>query len=139
MKIKIFTPDNAPHMPKKPVYGKAVVSFTPAGSFRLTRKACILLGATIGDKIVVIQDEQYMTDFYIAKRKEGFELTELGRGLVGFKSSTLAGIMGAAIVGPGAFDSVRLSCTLNKDGWLQLDTKHPETRLPRTYNRKNAK
>ena len=53
MKIKIFTPDNAPHMPKKPVYGKAVVSFTPAGSFRLTRKACILLGATIGDKIVV--------------------------------------------------------------------------------------
>lgn len=139
MKIKIYTPDNAPHMPKKVVSGKAIVSFTPNGAFRLTRKACALLGVAVGDKVVVAQDEQYMTDFYIAKRKEGFELTDLGRGLVGFKSSTLAGIMGAAIVGPGAFDSIRLSCALNKDGWLQLDTKHPETRLPRSYNRKNAK
>ncbi|MBQ3439176.1 MAG: hypothetical protein IJG35_04260 [Bacteroidales bacterium] len=97
MQLKTYNAQNAPHKVASKVNQKLRFSFNSKGRFILGRILYEKMGKPSG--IVVLQDSQYPSDFYLRASKDpmAFKLKTGQCNQFCFESNTLAGIMAEAL------------------------------------------
>lgn len=97
MNLKTYNAQNAPHKVAPKVNQKLRFTFNSKGRFTLGRILYEKMGKPSG--IVVLQDRQYPSDFYLQASKDpmAFHLKEGPNNQLYFHSNTLADIMAAAL------------------------------------------
>ena len=93
MQLKTYNAQNAPHKVAPKVNRRLTFSFNDKGRFTLGRILYETMGKPSG--VVVLQDSQYPSDFYLRSSTEpmAFLLKPGSKNQFCFKSNTLAGIM----------------------------------------------
>lgn len=97
MNFKTYNAQNAPHKVAPKMNQRLTFSFNDKGKFTVGRILYEKMGKPAG--VVVLQDSQYPSDFYIRASKDpmAFPLKAGSRNQFYFKSNTLAGVMAEAI------------------------------------------
>lgn len=97
MQLKTYNAQNAPHKVAPKVNQNLRFSFNSKGRFTLGRILYEKMGKPSG--IVVLQDRQYPSDFYLQASKDpmAFQLKEGQKNQLYFNSNTLADIVAAAL------------------------------------------
>lgn len=97
MQLKTYNAQNAPHKVAPKVNQNLRFSFNSKGRFTLGRILYEKMGKPSG--IVVLQDSQYPSDFYLRASKDpmAFQLKEGRKNQLYFNSNTLAEIVAAAL------------------------------------------
>ena len=97
MNLKTYNAQNAPHKVAKKENNRLTFSFNNKGRFTIGRILYEKMGKPAA--VVVCQDTQYPTDFYIRASKDpmAFQMKPGSRNKFCFNSNTLAGIIAEAI------------------------------------------
>ena len=97
MNLKTYNAQNAPHKVAKKVNNRLTFSFNSKGRFNIGRILYEKMGKPAA--VVVCQDTQYPTDFYIRSSKDpmAFQMKPGPKNQFCFNSNTLAGIIAEAI------------------------------------------
>lgn len=97
MNFKTYNTLNAPHKEAPKVSKRLTLSIKSSGLFILGRILYEKMGKPAG--IVILQDSQYPTDFYLKASKDptAFQLKPGSRNQVRMMSNTMAGIIASAL------------------------------------------
>ena len=131
MNLKTFNAQNAPHKVAPKVNRKLTFSFNSAGKFTIGR----ILHAKMGnpERVVILQDTQYPTDFYIRSSKDpmAFPVKAGSKNQFNFKSNTLASIISDALKITPPY-TVKFKVEEKADGLFALGTRKPVVTKPST-------
>ena len=124
MNFKTYNAQNAPHKMAPKVNQRLTFSFNDKGKFTIGRILYEKMGKPAG--VVVLQDSQYPSDFYIRASKDpmAFPLKVGSRNQFYFKSNTLAGVMAEAIHLPPP-STVKFKVLEKEDGLFCIGTRKP--------------
>lgn len=97
MNLKTYNAQNAPHKVAPKVNKRLTFSFNDKGKFIIGRTLFEKMGKPAA--VVVLQDTQYPTDFYLRASKDpmAFPLKPGSRNQFCFMSNTLAGVMAESL------------------------------------------
>lgn len=124
MQLKTYNAQNAPHKVAPKVNQNLRFSFNSKGRFTLGRILYEKMGKPSG--IVVLQDRQYPSDFYLQASKDpmAFQLKEGQKNQLYFNSNTLADIAAAAL-GLTPPYSLKFKVLEKEDGLFSIGTLKP--------------
>lgn len=124
MNLKTYNLQNAPHKVAKKVNKRLSFRFNDKGKFIIGRILYEKMGKPAN--VVILQDTQYPTDFYIqaSKTPMAFPLKNGSRNQVFFNSNTMAGIIAEAIHLTPPY-SVKFMVTEKEDGLFCIGTRKP--------------
>lgn len=124
MNLKTYNAQNAPHKVAPKVNQNLRFSFNSKGRFTLGRILYEKMGKPSG--IVVLQDRQYPSDFYLQASKDpmAFQLKEGQKNQLYFNSNTLADIVAAAL-GLTPPYSLKFKVLEKEDGLFSIGTLKP--------------
>ena len=124
MNLKTYNAQNAPHKVAPKVNQNLRFSFNSKGRFTLGRILYEKMGKPSG--IVVLQDRQYPSDFYLQASKDpmAFQLKEGQKNQLYFNSNTLADIVAAALKITPHY-SLKFKVLEKEDGLFSIGTLKP--------------
>lgn len=125
MNLKTYNAQNAPHKVAKKVNNRLTFSFNSKGRFTIGRILYEKMGKPAA--VVVCQDTQYPTDFYIRSSKDpmAFQMKPGSKNQFCFNSNTLAGIIAEAIKLTPPPYTVKFKVTESEDGLFCIGTRKP--------------
>lgn len=124
MQLKTYNAQNAPHKVAPKVNQNLRFSFNSKGRFTLGRILYEKMGKPSG--IVVLQDSQYPSDFYLRASKDpmAFQLKEGQKNQLYFNSNTLAEIVATALKLTPPY-SLKFKVLEKEDGLFSIGTLKP--------------
>ena len=125
MNLKTYTQQNAPHKVEPKANKRLSLSVKSTGLFILGRILYEKMGKPSG--IVILQDTQYPTDFYLRASKDpmAFQLKPGSRNQVRMMSNTMAGIMADALKLTPPY-TVHFKVTEKEDGLYCIAVLQPK-------------
>lgn len=129
MNLKTYNAQNAPHKVAPKVNRRLTFSFNDKGKFTIGRILYEKMGSPAG--VVVLQDTQYPSDFYLRVSKDpmAFLLKNGSKNQFIFKSNTLAGIMAGAIHITPPY-TLKFNVLEKEDGLFCIGTRKPVVKKP---------
>lgn len=130
MNLKTYNAQNAPHKVAPKVNRRLTFSFNDKGRFTLGRILYETMGKPSG--VVVLQDSQYPSDFYLRSSTEpmAFLLKPGSKNQFCFKSNTLAGIMADALHFTPPY-TLKFKVLEKEDGLFCIGTRKPTVKSPK--------
>ena len=124
MNFKTYNAQNAPHKVAKKVNSRLTFSFNSKGRFSIGRILYEKMGKP--SSVVVCQDTQYPTDFYLRSSKDpmAFHVKAGSKNQFCFNSNTLAGIIAGEIKLTPPY-SVKFKVTEAEEGLFCIGTRKP--------------
>lgn len=124
MNLKTYNAQNAPHKVEPKQDKNLRFTFNSAGRFTIGFHLYQKMGKPAA--VVVLQDTQYPTDFYLRASKDpmAFGLKPAQKNQMIFKSNTLAGVIADALKITPPY-SVKFKVVEKEDGLFALGTRNP--------------
>ena len=131
MNLKTYNAQNAPHKVAPKVNQKLRFTFNSKGRFTLGLILYEKMGKPSG--IVVLQDSQYPSDFYLRASKDpmAFQVKAGSKNQFCFYSNTLADIMAAALNFTPPYQ-LKFKVLEKEDGLFSIGTRKPIIAKPKS-------
>ena len=134
MSFKVYNAGNMPHESVKKMSRKYTLSMRHTGRFCVNKNLVRAMSNPPG--LVVLQDTQYPTDFYLkpSSNPDAFQLSKTGKGVV-FLSNTMASTIAETLSLTPPY-SVVFKVVKKEDGLFAINVRNPKINTNRIGGRK---